>query len=311
MEDIINELTELEKWIESCYKRSNLHEFNPLMTVSIEIANHIRELSVLTIGTLTEDEFENAKEGFDLSKAVIIGHLVRIYKLYDQLSFFVANNKGEISSIFSRLLFETFVSLKYLIIKGESSINNYIKVSFKSTIKQYAYIKELESQRELIDIEKRIIRKVDNRLTNVGLNANELINNKDWRLDGLTFRGIIEFLKKNDDSKFNWNLAYNFIFGNMSSSVHGTWYDIEIHHLENKNGEYFPKYSYTKVDPRYILTDSFMPIESCIAFLNWRKTDPDNYIKNVLFKIRDLLGFLNEMDEIRIDKNQKSSISPL
>jgi hypothetical protein len=307
MEDIINELTELEKWIDSCYQRDDLHEFSPLMTVSIEIANHIRKLSVLTIGTLTEDESKNPNKGFDLSDAVIIGHLVRIYKLYDQLSFFVANNKGEISSIFSRLLFETFVTLKYLIIKGESSINNYIKVSFKSTIKQYAYIKELESQRELIEIEKRIVRKVDNRLKNVGLNADELINNNAWRLDGLTFKGIIEFLKKNDNSKFNWDLAYNFIFGSMSSSVHGTWYDIEINHLEKKNGKYLPKYTYAKVDPRYILSDSFMAIESCIAFLNWRKTDPDNYLKNVLLKIRDLLGFLNELDEIRINKNQKNS----
>ena len=302
MDTIIKEINEMEKWVEECYKRSDLHEYHTLMDLGITIGNYLRKLTILTFSTMTEDEAKAGKETFGLHDAVIVGHLVRLYKLYDQLVYFVSENKGEIASIFIRLMFETFVVMKYLIIRGKPSIDNFIKISFKSTIKQYQYIKGLEVEREFFDIEKRIINKIDNRLSAVGLDASKLTLNKNWKLDGLTFKGILDFLKKHDSDPDRWGLSYDFIFGNSSSFVHGSWGDIEINHLTQSNGQYSPKATYYPVDPRFILPASFIPIMACTDFLKWRKTDPDNFLGNILEKIGDLLMHLNLMDEERIKR---------
>jgi len=304
MEKIIKEVEEIDKWIDLCFQRGDLLDYNSLMDIGIQTANHIRKLSIITIGSMTEDEHHQGDKNFELCDAVIVGHLVRIFKLYDQLSYFISQNKGEISSIFSRLIFETFVIMKYLIIKGEPSIKNYIKVSFKSTIKEYDFIKNIERKRELSDIENRIRYKIENRLRNVELDPTELLNNRNWNLDNLTFKDIVNFLIDNDPDGLNWERSYLFVFGSSSAFIHGTWYDIEISHLTKVDGKYFPKMEYDKVDPRYILPQSIFPTRACIDFLKWRKSDPVNFLTNIFLKIEKLLLYLNEMDEIRI-KNKK------
>ena len=302
MKSIIEEIVEMGAWVDASYKRSDLHEFNTLMQLGVETGNHLRKLAIATFGSMTEEEAAAGEETFELHDAVIVGHMVRIYKLYDQLVYFVAEDKGEIASIFSRLLFEAYVIMKYLIVKGASSTDNFIKVSFKSTVRQYNFIKGLEAQRPLTDIETRIIQKIENRLKNVGLNASELSANKSWNLDGLTFKAIVDFLSQRDPNSRFWALSYDFLYGNMSSSIHGLWYDLEISHLDRRGDRYSPKGKYDRVDPRFILPASLIPVIACKDYLAWRRSDPDNFLTGVLDKFFDLLLFLNEMDEIRIGK---------
>jgi hypothetical protein len=303
METIINEIKEMERWVDACYERPDIKNFNTLMDLGITLGNYLRKLTLLTLSTLTAEEAASRKGTFELHDAVIVGHLVQLYKLYDQLVYFVAESKGEISQLFSRLMFETFVMMKYLIIKGRPSIDNFIRISFKSTIRQYQFLTQLESRRKLADIEKRIISKIEDRLRIVGLNAFDLSRNKDWRLDGLTFRGILEFLKNHDPDKTDWDLSYEFLYGSGSSFVHGTWYDIELNHLTYSDGQYSPKASYDEVDPRYILPQSLIPVIACTTFLRWRGTDPDNFLIDVFEKIGNLVYHLNEMDEARINRH--------
>ncbi|MBI3586595.1 MAG: hypothetical protein HY088_05655 [Ignavibacteriales bacterium] len=302
MESIIKEIDEMTAWVDACYKRSDLHEFNTLMQLGVETGNHLRKLAVVTFGSMTEEEAAAGEETFELHDAVIVGHMVRIYKLYDQLVYFVGEDKGEIASIFSRLLFETYVIMKYLIVKGNSSIDNFIKISFKSTIKQYDYLKGIEAQRRLTEIETRIIQKIENRLDIIGLDASVLSANKSWRLDGLSFKGIVDYLSQRDSNSRFWALSYDFLYSNMSSFIHGLWYDLETNHLDRHGDRYSPKGTYDRVDPRYILPASLIPVIACKEFLAWRRSDPDNFLTGVLDKIFDLLMFLNEMDEIRIGK---------
>ncbi|MGD0591633.1 MAG: DUF5677 domain-containing protein [Bacteroidota bacterium] len=307
MDEIIKEVQDINEWIDHCHKRVDLQDYDTLMDLGITIGNYLRKLTIISLNTMTEDEASRNEDTFELHEAVIVGHLVRIYKLFDQLVYFVSENKGEISQIFSRLMFETFATMKYLIIKGNSSIDNYIKVSFKSTINQYVYIKEVESKKELVDIERRIIQKIENRIKKVGLDITDLTSNKNWKLDGLSFKGIIDYLKNHDSSPSLWGLSYDFMYGNSSTFIHGLWYDIELNHLMYSNGRYSPKLSYDAVDPRYILSDCFIPVMACIDYLKWRKSDPNNILIRVFEKIGGLLVHLNEIDEIRIEKKREGA----
>jgi len=277
-----------------------------LMKLGIESGNYIRNLAILCTGSLTKDEFITNKDSFELHDAVIVGHMVRLFKLYDHLLYSVSSDKGEIASIFSRLLFETYTIMKYLIINGKSSIDSFIKSSFKSTMEDYKYIKEREKERPLLNIEKRMVRKIENRINKVNLSIDDLMTNKHWKLDNRSFRQILDFLNDRDKS-FEWGKAYSFLFGSQSAYIHGTWYDIQINHLEESGTGFLPKYSHDRVDPRYILPQSLIPIKASIDFLNWRKSDPDRFTINVLEKMAKLLLYLNEMDEIRIDKKAAKS----
>jgi hypothetical protein len=303
LDETIAEINNIGKWVDDCFKRSDLSDYNALMQVGIESGNYIRDLIILCTGTLKREEYLSEKHCFNLHDAVIVGHLVRIFKLYNELVYFVSEKKGEISSIFSRLVFETYATMKYLILNGKPSIDSFIKSSFKATIGNYKYIKEKEAERPLSNIEKRILIKIENRLNKVNLSSANMLNNKQWKIDNKSFREIITFLKENDHD-VEWDKAYTFVYGSQSAFIHGTWYDIQINHLEEAGNGYLPKYSYDPVDPRYILPVSLIPIQASIDFLLWRKADPDKFLINVLNKMSKLLLYLNEMDEIRIDRKR-------
>jgi hypothetical protein len=301
MEAIIQEVKEIQKWTERCHKRSDLHDFNTLMNLGVDIGNHLRKLLLICIHTTREDESTDKEILFDLRGGVIVGHLVRIYKLYDQLVYFVAENKGEISQLFYRPMFEAFVTMRYLLLRGNKSIDNFIKVSFQSAMKDYEHIKRFEPTRSLTNIEKRITQSIEAQIRRANLDPIVLARNKNWKLDGLTFKGLLDYLSKNDPDPKEWNMTYSFLYGSSSSFVHGSWHDIEFYHLKKSDGKYSPKVTYGRVDPRFILPQGFIPIMAGKQFLRWRKSDPDNFLTGTFDKLGNLLVFLNEMDELRIE----------
>jgi len=250
-------------------------------------------------GIVSDEKDDKKFKGLNLHEAVIVGHMVRIYKLYDQIVFFVTENKGEISSIFFRLLFETYVKMKYFILCGQGSIDSFIKSSFKAPIRNYRYILEQKDDGVLDTIGRRIITKIENRLKFVNLPVDEMLSNRNWKIDGKSFSGILDFLEKNDTNGMKWKLSESFLFGSSSAFVHGNWYDIQLNQLEFVNEKFFPKYFYNKVDPRYILPNSSVPIHACIDYLQWRSINSNNPLNVVLNRMLELNHYLNEVDESR------------
>jgi len=182
--DVFARIEYIEKWIDDCYKRNDLNSFDVIMDIAIESGNYLREMIILCSGIASDDKNGKEIKGFDLHEAVIVGHMVRIYKMYDQIVFFVAENKGEISSIFFRLLFETYVKMKYFMLRGPDSIDSFIKCSFKAPMKNYNYIVGQEDDGVLDTIGKRVINKIENRLRFVNLSIEEMVSNRNWKIDG-------------------------------------------------------------------------------------------------------------------------------
>jgi len=297
--EVFERIRLIEAWIENCYRRSDLDSFDVLMDIAIEAGNYLRELILFCSGIVSDEKDDKKFKGLNLHEAVIVGHMVRIYKLYDQIVFFVTENKGEISSIFFRLLFETYVKMKYFILCGQGSIDSFIKSSFKAPIRNYRYILEQKDDGVLDTIGRRIITKIENRLKFVNLPVDEMLSNRNWKIDGKSFSGILDFLEKNDTNGMKWKLSESFLFGSSSAFVHGNWYDIQLNQLEFVNEKFFPKYSYNKVDPRYILPNSSVPIHACIDYLQWRSINSNNPLNVVLNRMLELNHYLNEVDESR------------
>lgn len=59
-----------------------------------------------------------------------MGHMVRLYKLYDTFLMLVASGRSEIAYMFWRLIAETGIHLRFLIKRGtESVFDSYLRAS--------------------------------------------------------------------------------------------------------------------------------------------------------------------------------------
>jgi hypothetical protein len=276
MEEIKVRLFEIYKWISENKNRREFSSNNEYMDFAFEIANRARYL-VLVSASLTNDDLVN---GMTRNRAAITGLMVRIFKLFDSLSMNVAKSRGEISAIFTRMIFETHVTMRYLIVNGDSSIDSFVKSSYKASIENYLDLKTKSEQRELTQIEKRIKTKIERKVSSDGFTIEELLENRNWKLDGKSMKQIL--------SDIGMNIEYHFVFGNMSSLVHGTWQDVKLNHLTEDNGLYFPKVEFDAVDPRYLNPMTIQSLVAAIEYLEWSNLDPDKLILEACQQLCDL-----------------------
>ncbi len=265
-EEIINKLEQIGRWLKENEFVESCKTNNDLMRLAVEVSNHVRLLMVIASGLIPQEMFK----GYNKESAVIVGHFVRLYKLYDSASYHVSKNQGEIGAIFTRLFFETSIRMAYLIKNGSASIHNFIFISYRSDKEILKDLLVKQSQRKLIPIEERILSGIRWRLQEDGIDEKRLLSNTEWKLDGKDFREIMK------DIDIGHQYAYG--FGSQSSTVHGNWRDIRAHHLTFQDGLYNPEWEYDSVDPRNITPLSIMATDAIVAFLSWNKTDPDGFV---------------------------------
>ncbi len=265
-EEIIKKLEEIGQWLKENESIESCKTNNDFMRLAVDVSNHVRFLMVIASGMIPQETFK----GYDKESAVIVGHFVRLYKLYDSASLHVSKNHGEIAAIFTRLFFETSTRMAYLIKKGSASIQNFIFISYQSDKEILNDILEKQSKRQLIPIEERILKGIRRRLQEDGIEEKRLLSNKQWKLDGKDFREIMK------DVDLGHQYAYG--FGSQSSPVHGNWRDIRAHHLTFKDAVYTPEWEYDSVDPRNITPLSVIATDAIGSFLSWNKTDSDGFV---------------------------------
>ncbi|MFH0772369.1 MAG: glycosyltransferase [Candidatus Omnitrophota bacterium] len=284
MEEIINKISDTKRWIDSNKILPDFKNNNEYMNFAVEIGNHIRYLMIVSASLVSEK-----RDGYDKINAVIVGLFVRLYKLYDTLCFHIAENHGEIVQIFMRLIFETSITIEYLISKGKDSINNFIFISYKATKENYEDLQFKKSQRDLIPIEKRILNKIERQIKEDGINLEKLLKNKNWKLDNKSFKDILKELNIED--------GYSYTFGSGSSYVHGDWKDIRANHLKYEDNLYYPQIDHDIPDPRYICPLSIVCLRTLILFLKWNDSDPNKVIIETAEKLSGLVRNLDNKHE--------------
>lgn len=271
---IIQNIEHIRAWIKNSPDPRAFKTNNEFMHVYVQIMNYTLYFIRLVI-SLTKDK-ESSERGVTKHKAIISGLVVRISKLYDGFAKHIADHELELAAIFSRLIFETEVRLHYLLSSKnkKKSIRSFILGSYKPEKEILIDLKSKSKTRKLIPIEQRIKIKVLSRLKKDGITQKELLNNTRWNIDGKNFRQLLKDL--------NRELQYYYIFGSMSHHIHGDWYEISLYHLEKENGRYFPNLNYDTPDPRLVGPISGLILNRLIEFLKYTKTDPDNYISDII-----------------------------
>ena len=145
-------------------------------------------LYLLRIGlSLTPNEVAS-RRGVSRYRAIALGHMVRMTKLYEELQEKVARNRGEICAILGRLLLETATRLDYLMTARRSSYRHFVLIGYRSETEQFQDLRAKAKARPLLPIEKRMLNSIMTRLRRDGITIKELLANKQWDLDGKSFR---------------------------------------------------------------------------------------------------------------------------
>ena len=214
--------------------------------------------------------------------------MVRVTKLYDGFCIHVAKRQLELSEIFIRLINETIVRLFYLLNCGNQkrAIRSFILTSYKSERQSIKDLKNKQSQRRLIPIEKRMLRSMTKNLREDGITQKELLANQNWKVDGKDIASMFRHLG------IEWKYSYS--FGGNSSTIHGNWIDMKTRHLTKNDTYYHPKLTFSDPDPRIAAPITIEVLDASLKYIKWNKSDPDNFVKEL---IQDFIKYVYSIDE--------------
>lgn len=248
-----------------------------------------RTLYLLRVAAGLAPNEEVSTRGYVKRHAIIVGHMVRMAKLYDAFYMHVAKRELEIAGIFMRLICETDIRILYFLNAKSKAFRSYVLTSYRSERQMLIDLEKKSKERALIPIEKRILRAIKRDLKQDGISLNELRNNRNWKIDRRDVRGMLKALGREQE--------YSYTFGSTSRWVHGGWLELKYYHLQ-KNGRFYqPRLDYGDPDLRIVCPITFICLDTLIQFLRWSKGDPDGIVEEIARMMFDIVFRLDAHHE--------------
>jgi len=239
------------------------------MRMGVDAMNELLRLAMVAVSLIRP----NAR-AFTKRHAPIVGLTVRMIKLYHGILRETAERHAELADVYRRPFLEAHVRCTYLMQNGRASAKSYIETSYRPEREMLQHLNALKRQRPLIPIEKRMRRSILSHIRDAGISQKRLIACTRWELDGKNMRALLESI--------GWSLAYSFGFASSSHSVHGSWYDLVVHHVHRDGRSYLPELHFTTPDPRMIAPASITLVEHLRAYVRYFSLDPDKVIHELL-----------------------------
>ena len=305
MNKIIQNLNAIETWIDDNWPPpSDFNSDDEFMRFAVEIMNGC--LYLLKVSTASSPDAKAASKGYTKHKAIIVGHMVRITKLYEGTLIHISQRQFELAVILFRLIFETAIRMEYLI-KSKSkrkSCRSFILSSYRSDRETLQDL-NAEAKKDRFNQDKRgllnqvgdrIRKKIKSRLRKDRISQTELMSNTIWNVDGKNFRDMMKEL--------GLERFYSYIFGNMSHHIHGDWYEISVYHLYREGRYYTPNLNYEDPDPRLTCSLTCICLRALLIYLEWNKSDPDRVITPVAVKLFELNRAFDEIHEVSLGNDK-------
>ena len=289
MDKVLQNLKNIKTWVDFNSPPPDFATNTEFMKFAVEIMN--RCLYLLKIGVASAPDTATANKGYTKHRAIIVGHMVRLTKLYEGALIHICDRQLELATVFLRPIFEAAIKMEYLISSNlkKESCKDFILTSYRPEKEILQDLSSKAEERPLTQIEKRMMRKILSRLQRDGITQVELFNNKNWHLDGKDFRCIMKML--------GYDSMYSYGFGNASHYVHGDWYDIDLHHLK-QNGQYYtPDLDFDIPDPRLACSLTGICLRTLLIYLKWNKSDPDGIMASLAEKLSELNASLDDTHE--------------
>ena len=289
MDKVIQNLKNMEKWIDSNLQRSaNFETHYDFMSFAVEVMN--RCLYLLKLGVYSVQDADTANTGYTQPKAIIVGHMVRLTKLYEGALIHISGCQVELARIFFRLILETAINMEYLIRAKGQTFRNFILSSYRPELEMLQELEAEAKNRPLKPIEQRMTQSIRSRLGKEGISESELTSHKQRSIDGKNFRQLCEHLEDN-------GTLYLYGYRESSHYVHGDWQDIQAYHLTKKGDYYAPSLSFNEPDPRLASLLTQICLDALVIYLEWNKSDPHGVMTSAIAKLRELNASLDETHE--------------
>ena len=185
--------------------------------------------------------------GYGLADAPIVGLLTRVAKLLRLICKFYELGNGDHLAVFSRPLIESAIVATYLLREGDEAVEDFRRCSYKDTLR---ILRDHESGSEffLTPAGHRVLRSALDDLALEGLSKQSFAVQKRnrWRLQGKSLYDIF--------GEVVGSAEYQFSYGIMSESIHGSWNESMDWCLSrNDDGTFSAFGPYHGVDARLIL----------------------------------------------------------
>jgi hypothetical protein len=299
-EALLTDLQIVKEWALNALPLPPLRTNDDYMTIAIEVMNHAHFL--LRIGISLAPTDIQADRGVTRRTAIVLGHLVRIHKLYDALRCHAAQRQRDICLILTRLLVESASKAEYLMKAGRSSFRSFVLTSYRPEKEMLEDLRRKSTLRRPLPIERRMVSSVRNNLKEDRLSLKELMANRRWELDGKNFRQILSDLGR--------DMEYVYGFGSGSHFVHGDWFDLKLHHLRRVNGRYEPDWEGPTPDPRGVCPVTDLCLSSLLAFIRWRRSDPDRVVVPIIQRVLEVTRSLDDAHELSLQRRSEAQGAP-
>lgn len=271
MKEIIINLEKTKYWLKKPLP-PRISSDKDYMIYVMELMNHAHYLIKVSASIAPNKVI--SERGYSKHKAIVVGHVVRLSKLYHGFAYHVSKSEVELAYIMVRLIYECISKMEYLFTAQKSSFRNFVFTSYRSQKETLDNLALIKSQQTLMKIEISIIKKIKKQLRSDRISLSQLKGNKNWKFDGKDFKQILVSMNKEID--------YPFLFGHGSSFIHGDWHEMKIYNLEKKGRYYLPNLSFSGSDPRLALPVTIGCLDAVTGFLKWNKSDPQKKVMSIM-----------------------------
>lgn len=235
-----------------------------------------------------------AESTWGKEQAVVGGNTVRLFKLLSLFLEQTCEKKRELTDIIARLIFETAVTVRYLVANfSEALIESYIRHSLRHERKLFDLINRNVEDRNgvAIPIEDRMLKSLAraSRQSGIELASVNLKDKGPWGGKNLFEKA----------GAVGWEQAYLAVFSGMSHNVHGSWQDLLSHHLESCPDDRFtPELEWTTPRPQALFALGLIGLEVVIdvaGFLGGDEADAN--LRPLLDDLEDRIFQVNSAHE--------------
>lgn len=194
-------------------------------------------------------------------EAVLVGHLVRLYKLISALLDQTCQHRRETSFVFARLAFECIVNTLFMIKNDRAEVTaSYIEHSMRHEKRLRDRIRANGAKRggEIWPIEERMLHSIQAAAQSSGVDLDKINPPKNWG-----GKNLFEKAKE-----VGLEDAYLGAFAGPSHSVHGNWQDLLEYHLDVDGDEFGPDLAWHRPRPQLLTTLSLLTVHTLELFFS-------------------------------------------
>ncbi|MCH7948810.1 MAG: hypothetical protein IIC66_13535 [candidate division Zixibacteria bacterium] len=241
------------------------------MTDLVAASNELRSSLLLSAKLLPRLKIEPNHMG------ILIGLMVRLYKLYDTYLYLICDHRLEIALLLGRSVCETAIDLAYLCknLKAEE-FNKFIKVSLATSKKIYD---EIENDKSTNSGNRFIQQRIQTSIL-------EDFDEARFKLEEVNYSDLKGFGTIAVRARgCNMEREYLFVFKNLSRLTHASWSEFVKYHLAKSRNLWYANHNYSIPRPQSL---------DGIAILVTEATE--NYVNTVVhgFELSDRLKKIRE-----------------